>query len=242
MSLTLLQNYKSIANNIGLSVPFGASGGTGPYTFSVAGTAGGTVGSATGIYTASGQVGVDVVTVRDSLNVTASGSIACMPALSLVADVIKTSMGLANDQVYLYDQKYDIPKDQRLYVAVGVNSLKPFGNRPSYVGGSSAVTAVQTVNITGDITIHVLSRSTQALYRKEQVLLALSSPYAESQMELNSFYVAPVTTSIIDVSEIDGAAIPYHFLFTTKLQYFSRLDTTPGYFDTFSPVAVTTDP
>lgn len=245
MSLTLLQTYTAIANNPGLTVPFGASGGTPPYVFSIVpGGAGGSIIGSTGLYSAPGMVGVDVVRVTDSTTPTAlvsQGSLAILTPLQLVADVIKTAMNLQNTQVYLYDQKYDIPTDNKLYIAVGVNSLKPFGNRPKYSGSGSALTAVQSVNILASLSIHILSRSTQALFMKEQVLLALSSPYAEQQMNLNSFYIAPVTTGIVDLSEIDGAAIPYHFNFSVNLQYVSVLQTMPAYFSTFPTAEVTTD-
>lgn len=242
MSLSLLQSYTAMSNN-GLSVPFGASGGTAPYTYSVLpGGAGGTIDSSTGMYTSPvGSVGTDVIQVTDSAipSNTASGSVLVGPAILLVCDIIQTAMGLQNGQVYLYNQKYDVPIDDKLYIAVGVNDCHPFGNRPEYTGGSSALTAVQTVNMLANLSIHIFSRGPTALYQKEQVLLALSSPYAQQQMELNSFYVAPITTSFVNLSDIDGAAIPYHYNLSVNIQYFSTLNTTPSYFDSFGSVSVT---
>lgn len=244
MSLQVLQTYTAVTNSQGLSVPFGATGGSSPYLFSVLpGGAGGSIGSLTGIYTAPATIGIDVIQVTDSASTPAiaNASLAVLSAIQLVADIIRSEMGLSQDQVYLYNQKYDIPLDSRLYVAVGMNSLKSFGNRPRYVGGSSALTAIQTTNVVASLSIHVFSRSVLALLQKEQVLLALSSPYAESQMELNSFFVAPVTTSISDISVVDGAAIPYHYFFSVNLQYFSQKTTSPAYFSTFPMTSVITD-
>lgn len=244
-SLAILQNYSAVANNQGLTVPFGATGGSAPYVFSVVpGGAGGSINGSSGLYAAPTTVGVDTIQVTDSTTptpLTASTTIAVLTPLQLVADIIRTQVGLSTTQVYLYNQKYDIPTDQNLYVAVGLNSIKPFGNLPKYSGGSAAVTAIQAVNCLASVSIHILSRSNQALLNKERILLALSSPYAESQMELNGFYVAPLTTDIHDVSEIDGAAIPYHYVFSVNLQYFSKLQSSPSFFSSFNPVQVITD-
>lgn len=242
MALSLLQNYRAVTFG-SLSVPFGASGGSAPYVFSVLpGGAGGTIGSSTGIYVSpASNTGLDVIQVTDASANVVTGSILVCTALELVCDVIQTSMGLANDQVYLYNQKYNIPPDSRLYVAVGVNYCKPFGNRPKYVGGSSTLAATQSVNMLANLSIHIFSRSTAALNLKEQVLLALSSPYAESQMELNSFFIAPLTTGFTNIGVVDGAAIPYHFYLSANLQYFSTLTTNPSYFGSFQSVDVITD-
>lgn len=246
MSLSLLQNYHAVAFG-GLTVPFGASGGSSPYVFSVLpGGAGGTIGSMTGIYVSPvSSTGQDVIQVVDSTSPTAliaTGSVLVCTAIELVCDIIQTAMGLAQDQVYLYDQKYNIPPDSRLYVAVGVNYTKPFGNRPRYVRGSSTFAAVQSVNMLANLSIHIFSRSTLALNQKEQILLALSSPYAQAQMELNSFFIAPLTTGFVNISAVDGAAIPYHFYLSANLQYFSTLTTNPSYFNTFGSPSVITNP
>lgn len=247
MALTLLQNYHAAVPN-GLTVPFGASGGTPPYTFSVVAPvspippAGGTIDPSSGLYTTpSNSTGTDIIQVTDSLAATAQGTMLVDYPLSLVCDIIQTSMGLSNGQVYLWDQKIFIPTDSRLYIAVGVQNCKAFGNYPKYAA-NSGLAAIQSVNMLASLSIDILSRGPDARDRKEQVLLALSSPYAESQMELNSFFVAPQSTNFVNLSSIDGAAIPYRFQISVNLQYFSTLTTQVGYYDMYYPVQVTDEP
>lgn len=248
MALMVLQNYHSVGPD-GVPVPFGVTGGSSPYVWSVAlGGAGGSIDGSGNYLSPDSSTGIDTILVSDSSSPTAmtgSATIAVNYPTSLVADIIRTAMGLANEQVYLWDQKIDIPKDSRLYVIVGVQTLRPFGNRPRYSGGGSpgaALVAEQSVNVNATLTIDILSRGPSARDQKEQVLLALSSPYAQAQMELNGFFVAPLSTAFVNLSHLDASAIPYRFQILVNLQYFSRLTTQPSYFNNFPDVAVTTEP
>lgn len=240
MSLSVLQSTRAMSPN--LTTPFGANGGTEPYSYSVLpGGAGGSIDSVTGLYTSPGSYGTDTIEVTDSVSAIATSQIGILPPLLLVCDIIQTAMGLQNGQVYEYNQKINIPTDSKIYIAVGIQSCKPFGNRPKYVGTSGTLTAVQSVNMQATVSIDIFSRSNLALNQKEQVLLALSSPYSQQQMELNSFSVAPLTTSFVNLSSLDGAAIPYRFQTLVNMTYFSTLTTSPDYFTTFSNVAITTE-
>lgn len=242
MSLTLLSSYHAMAPN-GLTIPFGATGGSPPYTFSVLpGGAGGSINPTTGVYTSPSTTGVDIVQVTDSVAATAQQTLLIDYPLSLVCDIIQSAMGLSNGQVYLWDQKIDIPSDSQLYIAVGVLSCKPFGNRPKYDGSGAGLNAIQSVNMQATLSIDIFSRGPAARDQKEQVLLALSSPYAEQQMELNSFFIAPLSTSFVNISQIDGASIPYRFNISAALQYFSTLNTNVAYYDQYYAVQVTDEP
>lgn len=243
MSLLLLQSTHAVAPT-GVTTPLAGQGGVSPYTYSVLpGGAGGSIGASDGIYVSPrNSTGVDVIQVTDSTAATATTTMLVDYPLSLVCDIIQTAMGLSNGQVYLWDQKTDIPKDSQLYIAVGVLSCKPFGNRPKYDGSGAGLNAIQSVNMLATLSIDIFSRGPAARDMKEQVLLALSSPYAEQQMELNSFFIAPLTTSFVNLSSIDGAAIPYRFNLSANLQYFSTLTTPMEYYSSYAPVQVTDEP
>jgi len=236
MSLTLSASYTAISPN--LTSSFLGQGGVAPYTYSVlSGGAGGIINSDTGVYTAPAGYGTDTIKVVDSTSPTpqvAELSILIGHPLELFCDVIQTSMGLSQGQVYLYSQKINIPTDSRLYIAVGVRSCKPFGNSTQMVSGVS----VQSVNMMADLDINILSRSTDALFLKEQVVLALKSQYAEAQQEANSFYISTISNSFVNLSEIDGPAIPYRFVIGCRLQYFTTTQTNTDYFNTFPTTQV----
>lgn len=241
MSLTLKANTQAIGQ--GRSTSFGASGGSSPYIFSIlTGGAGGTIGSSSGTYTAPvNATGVDTVQVEDASLATAVLPIIVENPLELFCDIIKKEMNLASDQIYLWDQKFNIPKDSRLYVAVSVLSCKPFANTRREDTSGPGMDSIQSVNMFATLSVDIFSRSTEALLRKEEIVLALGSQYAEQQQELNSFSVGLLPVGFVNLSNIDGAAIPYRFNISFNMQYFYRKTKAVDYFDDFSEVEVTTE-
>ena len=119
----------------GLQTGFAASGGVGPYTFAVlAGGSGGSIHPTTGVYTAPPAISedpkkaYDTIVATDTLLATGQAKLLVASPLTLVCDIIQRELTLDQSQVYLWDQKINIPKDERLYIAVGVMMVKPFGN------------------------------------------------------------------------------------------------------------------
>lgn len=245
MSLTLRANTQAIAPRV--STSFAAQGGTEPYVYSVLpGGAGGTINSSTGKYTAPVAVSddpkkaYDTVRVTDDDGATADLQILVGTPLQLVCDIIKNYMELDADQVYLWDQKVNIPKDSKLYIAVGIASCKPFGSSKSFAS-SDGLEAVQSVNMLARLDINILSRGPAARDRKEEIVLAIGSVYAEQQQELNSFSIGKLPVGFVNLSQDDGAAIPYRFAISVNVQYAFTKSKEAPYFDDFSEVEVTTE-
>lgn len=244
MSLILKATHTAVAP--GITACFGASGGTGPYTYSVnAGGAGGTINSSSGVYTAPASVNsdpakaLDTITVVDSLAASATLSILVGSPLQLVCEIIQNEMSLTNGRVYLWDQKINQPKDNDLYIAVSVLQAKPFGITTRF---DSSGEPIQSVNMHATLSIDIISRGLSALNRKEEVLLALNSFYSQRQQEANGFYIGKLSTSFVNLSNLDGAAIPYRFNISVALQYFSTKTKAVDYFDDFQTVSITDEP
>jgi len=245
MTLTLTANVSAIG--AGLFTYFLASGGTAPYVYSVLPDgAGGTINSSTGKYNSpaslpdSVQNTYDTIQVIDATMATATLQILIGSPLILFCDILQKQLGLANDHIYLWDQKLIEPKDYTLYVAVSVLTSKIFGNTNSF--DSNTNQSVQSVNMIDTLQIDAISRGPQARDKRANILMALNSQYAEQQQEFNSFYIGKVPTSFINLSQIDGAAIPYRFQISVALQYFVKLRQNVEYYDTFEQPTVLTNP
>lgn len=255
-SLQLLKNSGAVA--AGLQVPCAGSGGNPfaapaePYNFQVlAGGAGGTISSA-GLYTAptvivppagnSSSPAVDTIVVTDGSGAMARSFIAVCTPLQLVCDIIRREMGLSMDQVYLYNQKVNIPTDSRLYIAVGVVYDRMFGNNVSYDGTGDDLQAVQSSNIAAQVSIDIFSRGPDALNRKDEVVMALKSVYSAQQQNFNSFGIFGIPTQFLNVSNEDGAAILYRFNITMTVHYFVVKKKSVPYFDTFPTPTILTNP
>ncbi len=235
MSLTLT-SY-TLATSPTSTISFFATGGTSPYAYSVVvGGVGGTINSS-GLYTAPNAYGEDTVRVTDANGLKVDKIVSVGSALQLVCEIIRREMGLNNNQCYLWDQKFDIPTDYRIYIPVSVLRCKPFGNTNKWDDAS-----LQSLNMHATLSVDILSRSIEALNRKEEVLLALNSDYSRQQQAANSFYVAQLSTEFVNLSQVDGAAIPYRFNISVGLQYFFTKVSNVPYYDTFAQPEIETEP
>lgn len=248
MSLTITQTKTALA--VKNTASFLASGGTGPYTFTVApGGAGGTIGSLTGLYIAPTTLNddpsklFDTIEVVDSLADTGSAQIMVGDALLLFCEILERSLGLAQGRVFLWNQKIFKPTDDGLFIVVSVPVCKPFGNtiRPSSAGWSASD---QHANMLAQLDLDIISRGPAARTRKEEVMLALNSIYSQAQQEANSFSIGriPAGARFNNLSDIDGAAIPYRYRISVNMQYTVSLQKSVDYYDTFESVEILTNP
>lgn len=162
-----------------------------------------------------------------------------MSAIKLFCDVIQNGMELEDDQVYLWDQKIDIPNDHRLYIAVAVISCKPFANSRKIVDNGSQLQEQQSLNVQATLGIDIFSKGPEARDRKEEVILALKSTFSQQIQEKYGFYIATIPTAFVNLSEIDGAAIPYRFNISVAIQYTSIKTKTISFYDKFADTIVT---
>lgn len=247
--ITLSQTKTALAIN--LTASFLASGGTSPYTYSVLPNgAGGTINSSTGVYTAptvvnNGSFGpprylYDTIQAVDHVGAIAKSQILVGTPLLLFCDIIQNQMGLAPGRVYLWDQKIMEPSDSGLFIPVSILRCRPFGNTNSYAS-SSGLNSNQSVNMYAELQVDVISRDTEARDRKEEIIMALNSDYSQSQQEGNSFYIGklPPSAQFVNLSNIDGAAIPYRFSISVAMQYFVSKTLSTQYFSTFETVQET---
>jgi hypothetical protein len=247
MTLQLQQTVSAVG--IGTPVNFQAVGGTAPYVYSVVpGGAGGTINATSGNYTTPTQVNFspgkafDTILVTDAAAATATAKILVTTPLGLLCDILQTELGLANGRVYFWDQKIFQPTDAGLYIAVSVASSKPFAN--TWGQSRHGIEGDQYVSMYDLIDIDIISRDMSAFYRRTEVLFAISSFYSEQQQEFNSFSIGrlPPGARFINLSDLDGAAIPYRFRISVAMQYAMARTKAIEYFDNgFFPVEVDVD-
>lgn len=251
MTISLTQNYSAVVPAANF-VQFLALGGVSPYAYSVLpGGAGGSINSVTGAYTAPSTMTAykatslyDTIQVVDSVSAMATSQILVATPLFLFCDIIQNQLQLPNDHIFLWNQKIFQPTDSDLYVIVSMQSCKPFGNVNSPLA-SDGSQVQQFVAMYAKLDIDIISRGPAARDQKEQVVLALNSIYSQQQQEANGFYIGklPLTGGFINLSQVDGAAIPYRYRISVAMQYQMGLNQSVPYFDTFTnPPQVYTNP
>lgn len=162
-----------------------------------------------------------------------------MTAIQRFCDVIRTEMNLDADQVWIYNQKVDIPPDDRLYVVVSILNCKPFSNINKMIPTDSGLEEKQMTNFYANLSVDILSRSTEARDRKEEIILALHSVYAQQMQEAHGFSIARLSNAFANISDVEGSAIPYRFNITVGIQYLVTKQKEVDYYDTFENSVIT---
>ena len=165
--------------------------------------------------------------------------------IKVVADIIQSEMELGNDRVYLYNQKWRIPPDEGLFVVVGFLGAKAFGAKTEYENDpvTQELVEVQSVNQQETYTVDLFSRDSSARQRKQEVILALNSTFAQQMQEQYTFKIANLPSTFNDVSALEATAIlnRYQLVFNALVVY--RKVKNVQFYDSFQiPPIVHTNP
>jgi hypothetical protein len=126
-----------------------------------------------------------------------------------ICGLIESQLDLPPKRVYVYNSKWEIPKDDGLFVSVGYLGERPFGvsmHFENHPDDESEMIEVQTMNTQEHYSIDVFSRNTSARERKHEVIFALNSTEAERLCEQYSFKFGNLPTSFVDVSSVEASA------------------------------------
>lgn len=127
----------------------------------------------------------------------------------IVADILQAEMGLEDDHCLLGNQKFDIPKDKKLFVVVYDKTPVPVGSTKFLEPDQASVNfgkETQQVTVVHDVLIEIMSLdSGEARERKEEVLLALNSLFADQQAEEFRIQIAKPQAPV-DASETETTA------------------------------------
>lgn len=127
-----------------------------------------------------------------------------------IADIIQKELGLTTEQIWIYNQDFVMPSTSGLFVVVGFGWSKTISSRNEIkeTVDESEVTTVlelQCCNVLENIVISLMSKNSEARQRKNEILAALSSYYAQQIQEKYSFKIGRIPTNFINVSDAEGS-------------------------------------
>jgi len=126
----------------------------------------------------------------------------------IICDILQNGMSLDKSQIWIYNQRREIPEDRRLYVVVGLMGMKAYGN-------NNTVSSVEGAGLNDNlsqymqetITVDLFSYTTEAIQRYTEVLGSLKSTYSQKIQEENALKIASIPFSMNEVSQIEGATL-----------------------------------
>ena len=164
--------------------------------------------------------------------------------LVLLAGLLQQQLGLANNRVYLYNQKWNIPPDDGLFIVVNFTGEKVFSS--TYQTVNNPVTGnldeTKTTNVRETYTVNLFSRNAEAVQRKHEITFAVHSTAAQQLAEKYSLQFAPVPTFVTDTSSLEASAELNRTSITLQILRAYSQTNTCQFYDTFSEAALITNP
>ena len=137
-------------------------------------------------------------------------------------------MGIKQDHIAIYDNKWQLPPYEEMFITVEYRNSKTIANRNIFDGSCTPPVEYQELNMLEDIVVGVFSRNDEAQYRKEEVLMAIRSQYAQLMQEQYSFKIARAG-NIQDLSVLEGAAMLKRYDIELMVYAWYEKKVTPGY-------------
>ena len=159
-------------------------------------------------------------------------------SLDLLRDIIMTEMALADDRVFIYNPKFVIPSFDDLFVVIEFKNSQIISSRTTTTGTGVNYRQIQDVNTREYIAVDIFSRNTQALYRKEEVVMALMSIYAQQIQEIYGFKLFRIAP-IENLSDVEGGARLYRFEIPIVMHAWYQKEKPVDYYDTFPGFVIT---
>jgi hypothetical protein len=159
-------------------------------------------------------------------------------SLDLLRDIVMTEMDLADDRVFIYNPKFRLPTFDDLFVVIEFKNSQVMSSRTITTGTGINYRQIQDVTSRESIAIDIFSRNTSALYRKEEVIMALTSIYAQQIQEIYGFKLFRIAP-IENLSDVEGGARLYRFEIPVVLHAWYTKEKPVDFYDTFPGFVVT---
>lgn len=137
-----------------------------------------------------------------------------MEIIKILADIIKQEMQLDNERVLIYNQKWNLPNTDDIFVYLAYLNETIFGNNRYYEDREDGYYEVQVLEKITSISINIFSKNSTARERKEEIVFAINSTYSQQQQEKYSFKVHRIPSNFNDISELEASSMLNRFNIT----------------------------
>lgn len=145
----------------------------------------------------------------------------------------KNSRGDVIPCIIIYAQNIKLFNTDKLQITVRTVSAHDYSNRIEYIpNAEGGLTEVQDINQSRMMQIDVYSRNNEARERFWEVSAALTSTYAQNQMEVYQFKIGRITNGI-NISGIDGGSDINRFTLSFNVLIHFQKSKPVAYYDKF---------
>lgn len=153
----------------------------------------------------------------------------------ILAQLMREEMGLKEEEVVVYNQKWRIPPTGDLFIVVKFDTSLLYAWTKDYDPNDpkGGLVSVQTMNAAETYTVTLYCSEATSRIRKNEVVLALSSDRSERYQEKYQLRIANLSNNFLDTSEVEATARlnRYDISFNVLTSYEKR--TQVPFFDSF---------
>lgn len=154
-------------------------------------------------------------------------------------DIIVNEVTVAPVNVWVASQNKVIPADpDKLFIVISMVDAKVIANSRHTKSSAGGMTQIQQLVQRENIQLDIISRDNKALTQRGEVLMAITSVFAQQEMEKNDFKIFRIPTSFANTTEIEGTSQLNRFSIVIPCHVWYRKETelTPAtneYYDDF---------
>lgn len=156
-----------------------------------------------------------------------------------ICDILQTQLDLADGQIWIYNQKRDIPNDFGIYFVVNYVGQHIISNIRKEIATETGLMEYQSVHNLANFTVDVFSRSSRARDMRDLAIMALNSTYSQQVQEANGFQIARNSFQVTNTSEVEGVAELNRYTISFNVTYMSETTKSIAYYDTFTKEVIT---
>lgn len=148
--------------------------------------------------------------------------------LKILCNILKTFMNLKDNNIYIYNQKYIVPKDNDIYVCLGIQGEKVlFGNNNKTYDNVEEINLYKKIAVSVDI----YSTDISILEKKDEIKMAFNSDLCERAMEQYFFKIGrePISSNVLSDSYPAELLYRYNYLYSVVLRNTKTIGTTNYY-------------
>lgn len=156
-----------------------------------------------------------------------------------ICDILKNQLSLTNEQIWIYNQKRDIPNDFGIYLVVSFVGQRVIGNTRAEIPTAQGLYEYQSIHSLANYSIDLFSRGPEVRDMRDQVLMALNSTYSQQIQEQYSFQIARNSFQVTNTSEVEGVAELNRYSISFNVTYMSETSKNIDYFNIFTKEVIT---
>lgn len=162
-----------------------------------------------------------------------------MEPIKSICKILQVQLGLTDEQIWIYNQKRNIPNDFGAYYVVSYLGQRIIGNIRKEVATENGLMEYQSVHSLAEFRLDLFSRNPKVRDMRDQAIMALNSTYSQQVQESEGFQIGRNSFQVTNTSEVEGVAELSRYSISFNVTYMSETSRSIDYFDTFTKEVIT---